>query len=187
MPRGERVVNGQVIGRRFQPYGDATVFHPSGGATVIGGGQTTPGATSPNQMPPSSYVPNVNPGTPFTTVGPSPGDPGYIPSVTANPFTTPSGAPPSSNPPGSYAVPTGDGSGYTDPNTGYLVDPSTFVVDMPDECDPRVRMVVLFAEIPFLALVALHPRVPGLLRLGAAALGIWDALQMAKQPSMIGP
>lgn len=183
MPRGERVVNGQVVGRRYSAYGNSvTVVGPHSGTTVIGGGGTLP---PPAQPPPNNYVPNVNPGSPFTTVGPSPGDPGYIPSVTANPFTTPNGG---SNPPGSYAVPTGDGSGsYVDPNSGYLVDPSTFVVDMPDACDPRVRMIVLFAEIPFLCLVALHPRVPGLLRLGAAALGIWDAIQMAKEPSVIGP
>lgn len=126
------------------------------------------------------------PGHGPTPMGPNPSGNGapYIPPVNQpNPFTTiPPAVDPTVNDPGTYSVP-----GYTDPGSNIVVDPNSYVVDIPDGCDPRVRSIVLFVEIPFLAVVALHPRVPGILRIGAGLMAAWEAIQMTKQPAFIGP
>lgn len=126
------------------------------------------------------------PGRGPTPMGPNPSGAGaaYVPPVNQpNPFTT---IPPATDPtvtdPGTYTAP-----GYTDPGSNIVVDPGAYIIDVPDGCDPRVRSVVLFVEIPLLALIAIHPQVPGLLRLGAGLLAAWDAVQMTREPSVIGP
>ncbi len=49
----------------------------------------------------------------------------------------------------------------------------------------KARALSLFVQIPFLAFTALHPKVPGLIRLGAGALAIWQGIQIASQAQEI--
>jgi hypothetical protein len=51
--------------------------------------------------------------------------------------------------------------------------------------DQRARMITLFLRIPLFAAIALHHKVPPLLRLGAGALAIWDLGQIAGQQKKI--
>jgi hypothetical protein len=46
----------------------------------------------------------------------------------------------------------------------------------------RARSVTLFVEVPVLAYVALHPGVGGLVRLAAAALGVYRVAQVMGPP-----
>ncbi len=44
----------------------------------------------------------------------------------------------------------------------------------------RARAVSLFVELPLLTIVALHDKSPGLIRLGAAILAAWKAVELAR-------
>jgi hypothetical protein len=47
--------------------------------------------------------------------------------------------------------------------------------------DQRSRAIALFLEVPFCAYLALHPKLPGLVRLGAAALGIVRTVEVVQR------
>lgn len=51
--------------------------------------------------------------------------------------------------------------------------------------EKRARAISIFVRIPFFAFVALHDRTPPLVRMGAAALGIWEALQLARNVAQV--
>ncbi len=44
----------------------------------------------------------------------------------------------------------------------------------------RGRAISMFVEIPLLTLVAMHEKTPGLVRLGAALLACWKAVELAR-------
>lgn len=47
--------------------------------------------------------------------------------------------------------------------------------------EQRTRAIALFLKVPLLTVIALHPRVPGMLRLGAGMIAVWEAWQIASQ------
>jgi hypothetical protein len=47
--------------------------------------------------------------------------------------------------------------------------------------DQRARALSLFVELPFMAYIALHPRMPGFVRVGAAALGFVRAVEVVQR------
>ncbi len=51
--------------------------------------------------------------------------------------------------------------------------------------EQRARAFALFVEVPVLAVIALHPKVPGMLRLGAGLIAAWSAYQIASQEKQI--
>ncbi len=46
--------------------------------------------------------------------------------------------------------------------------------------DKRARAVTLFIKVPLLAFVAFNDKTPGLIRLGAGLLALWEASQLAR-------
>ncbi len=46
--------------------------------------------------------------------------------------------------------------------------------------EKRGRAVALFIRLPLLAFVALNDRTPGLIRIGAGLLAVWEATQLAR-------
>jgi hypothetical protein len=70
------------------------------------------------------------------------------------------------------------------------LDPSNYTgtapVDITDEflalaMNRRSRAYALFLEVPFFAFVALSPKLPGLVRVGAAVLGVMRALEVTER------
>lgn len=51
--------------------------------------------------------------------------------------------------------------------------------------ETRARAIGLFVQIPVLTIIALHPKVPGVLRLVAGGLAAWNAYQIATQEKQI--
>lgn len=47
--------------------------------------------------------------------------------------------------------------------------------------EQRARAISLFVKVPVLTLIALHPKVPAMLRLGAGLIAAWEAWQIASQ------
>lgn len=85
-------------------------------------------------------------------------------------FNPPAGGYPDTNP----ATATGTGVGPVVPS-----DVAAKILELAS--DQRSRAIALFVEVPFLAFVAFSPKVPGLLRVGAAALGFVRAVEVAQR------
>ena len=51
--------------------------------------------------------------------------------------------------------------------------------------DKRARAISLFVKVPLFVYVALSPKMPALVRLGAGALAVWEAMQIASQQKEI--
>jgi hypothetical protein len=51
--------------------------------------------------------------------------------------------------------------------------------------ETRARAVSLFIKVPFFAYLALNPKLPGMIRLGAGLLAAWEAMQIARQSADI--
>jgi hypothetical protein len=49
----------------------------------------------------------------------------------------------------------------------------------------HARAAALFLKLPFFAYVALNGRMPPLVRLGAAVLGVWEAMEIASRQQEI--
>lgn len=62
------------------------------------------------------------------------------------------------------------------PGQGTIVDGSSSVDYV--ALEQKARAVSLFLKIPFFAYCALHPELPGLVRLGAAMLGVMEAREL---------
>lgn len=163
----DSVVDG-VVTRR---YGSVTVI---GGSGHIGTDSTAP---NPNGLHSSPVVDLTDEPTGIPQGG------GYEAPPTADP-NAPSPyyvAPPAQTVPEAVPVgpydPTADP--YSDAPPPTVVDPVALAAAM--AADQRGRAVALFVEVPLLAFVAFSPQVPGLVRLGAAALGIYRAVEVATQ------
>jgi len=78
-------------------------------------------------------------------------------------------------------VPNYQARGVTDLRQDVVLNPNPAMnVDALAMYEKRARAVTLFVKVPFLSYLALNPKLPPLVRLGAGLLALWEAAQIAR-------